>query len=128
MNKATIENRESGLSVRNKINNNFTELYDTVQSVSSFPLNVEFFTESKTFTDTDTNKVFHFDTTTESLCAIFPDSLSNGFNVALMNVGTNTIVLSSNSLKAYGNIVTAQYGGAFVYKKDTDFFAVGRLG
>jgi hypothetical protein len=80
-----------------------------------------------TFTDLDSNKIFHFDTTTQPLSAIFPDSLSNGFNVAVMNTGTNNLVLSASQLNSVGTTIGARYGGAFVYKDNSQLFAVGRL-
>jgi len=84
-------------------------------------------TTSKTFLNTDTCNVFHFDTTTQTLSAIFPFSLPNGFNVAIMNTGTNNLILSASQLNSIGTIIGATYGGAFVYKDNNQLFAVGRL-
>ncbi len=85
-------------------------------------------TNHKTFANSDNNKIFHFDTTTKSLCAIFPTALSNGFNVGIMNVGTNTLQVSSaDNYKSVGSFISVQYGGAFVYKQGTSLFAVGKL-
>ena len=85
------------------------------------------FATSKTFLSSDTSRVFHFNTTTQSLCAIFPNALPNGFNVAVMNTGTNGLVLSASQLNSVGNVLSVQYGGAFVYKDNNQLFAVGRL-
>lgn len=97
---------------------------------SMTPINVYTLTTDKIFTDLDTNKVFHFNTDVSILSAVFSPTLANGFNVALMNVGTNSLVLSTNpsvSLKARGNTVIDIYGGAFVYRDSDNFYAVGRL-
>jgi hypothetical protein len=96
-------------------------------SASNVKVNVVNNSADRIFSDTDNNKVIHFDTTTSSLCAIFPSSLSNGFNVAIMNVGTNQLVLSAADLKSIGATIATQYGGAFVYKDSDNLFAVGRL-
>jgi len=82
---------------------------------------------TKTFLSSDTCRVFHFDTTTQSLCAIFPSTLPDGFNVAVMNTGTNNLRLSAAQLNSVGNVIGAQYGGAFIYKDNSQLFAVGRL-
>jgi hypothetical protein len=84
-------------------------------------------TSSRVFTNSDTCKIFHFDTTTQPLCAIFPPSLFNGFNIAIMNTGTNNLRLSAAQLKSIGDIIEVQYGGAFIYKDNNQLFAVGRL-
>lgn len=84
---------------------------------------------SKTFTAADNFKIFHFDTTTQVLSAIFPiSSLPEGFNIAIMNTGTRHLALSaSNQLGAIGNKIVTRYGAAFVYKQGINLFAVGRL-
>ena len=86
-------------------------------------------TSSKLFTNTDNNKVVHFDTTAGSLYASFPVSLSTGFNVAVMNTGTNNLVLSSNrSIKSSGTTIAGGgYGGALIYNDGANIFAVGKL-
>ena len=96
-------------------------------SASNVRINVINSSASRTFTDDDNNRVVHIDTTTTSLCAIFPSSLSDGFNVAIMNTGTNNLVLSSAQLNSAGTIIATRYGGAFVYKDSNNLFAVGRL-
>ena len=97
---------------------------------SIVPVSVYTLSADKIFTDVDTNKVFHFNTNATILNAIFSPTLSNGFNVALMNVGTNSLVLSTNPsapLRARSNTVADLYGGAFVYKDSNSFYAAGRL-
>jgi len=63
------------------------------------------------------------------LTASIPSGLQAGFNVALMNTGTNNIVLSSQTtLFASGSSVASGYGGALIYTDSSNnVFAVGRL-
>ena len=96
-------------------------------SASNIKINVINSSIDRIFTDEDNNKVVHIDTTTGSLSAIFPSDLSNGFNVAIMNTGTNSLVLSAAQLNSAGTTITTQYGGAFVYKDSNNLFAVGKL-
>lgn len=81
------------------------------------------------FTDADNNKIIHFNTSAQTLSAIFPSNLRTDFNCAIMNTGTNKLMLSTYApLKAVSNIVSVQYGSAFVYKDSgNDIYAVGRL-
>ena len=90
-------------------------------------INVTDFATTKTFLSSDTSRVFHFDTTTQPLCAVFPSTLPDGFNVAIMNTGTNTLRLSAAQLNSVGVTIGVRYGGAFVYKDNNQLFAVGRL-
>ena len=99
----------------------------TVTNNLSTSVHVSNFATTKTFLSSDTSRVFHFDTTTQPLCAIFPSALPNGFNVAIMNTGTNTLRLSAAQLNSVGVIIGVRYGGAFVYKDNNQLFAVGRL-
>lgn len=97
-------------------------------STLNVPVTVISVSGTTVFTDTDSNKAIHFDTTSASVCAVFPSSLTNGFNVAIMNTGINSVVLSSDiPLKATGTTIIDQYGGAFIYKQNNNIFAVGRL-
>lgn len=82
---------------------------------------------NKTFSVSDDCKIFHFNTSTKSLTATFPNSLPDGFNVAVMNTGTNVLRLSATTLYAVGQGISVQYGAAFVYKENGKIFAVGRL-
>ena len=72
-------------------------------------------------------KIFHFNTTSASLCAIIPSSLINGFNVSILNTGTNNIEISAANLRSTGTTIIDQYGGAYIYKQNNTVFAVGRL-
>lgn len=96
-------------------------------SSSNIPVTVVDVSASTTFTNNDTNKVYHFNTTSNSLCAIIPNSLSNGFNVAIMNVGTNNLQISAANLNSVGTTIIDQFGGAYIYKQNNTIFAVGRL-
>jgi hypothetical protein len=86
-------------------------------------------TTSYTLTNADNNKTIHFDTTVQSLCAIFPSSLRTNFNCAVMNTGTNVLTLSTyTTLRAIAPNISTQYGAAFVYKDSSNnIYAVGRL-
>ena len=96
-------------------------------SGSDIDINVITDNTSRVFTNEDNNKVIHLDTTISSLCAIFPDTLRVGFNVAIMNIGLNNLVLSAAQLNSIGTSITTRFGGAFIYKDSTSLFAVGRL-
>ena len=94
---------------------------------STIPVTVTDIIADKTFANVDTNKVFHF-STSSPLTAIFPSTLSDGFSVAIMNTGTSTLHLSTNgTYKAIGDVITDQYAGAYVYKANSEIFAVGGL-
>lgn len=83
-------------------------------------------TSSRTFTNADNSKVFHFNTTSSSLCAIFPSILPNGFNVGIVNVGTGTVVLSSDvTINAPGTQNSTPYSGMFIYEVNNTLFGVG---
>jgi hypothetical protein len=93
---------------------------------SIIPVTVSNISADKTFNDTDTNKIFHFDTTFLPLTASFPGVLSDGFNAAIMNTGTNYLYISSNiQYNAVGNKLIDRYSGAYVYKFNSNIFAVG---
>jgi len=115
------------LSTNNVTINALTVTTGLTAQSANIPVTVIDLTASKTFNDSDTNKVFHFNTATNSLCAIIPDSLSNGFNVAILNTETNSLVISAANLKSFGTTIVDQYGGAYIYKQNNDIFAVGRL-
>lgn len=123
------QNPTEKLSVNGSISSNNTIYTNniTVTNNLSTSVRVTDFTTSKTFLSSDTSRVFHFDTTTHPLCATFPSILPNGFNVAIMNTGTNTLRLSAAQLNSVGVIIGVRYGGAFVYKDNNQLFAVGRL-
>lgn len=122
------------------INNNTTITGDltVIDSISSrgsitasqsiIPVSVINLSNDRVFTNTDTNKVFHFDTSSTSLTAAFPTELSEGFNVAIMNTGTNSLILSSNgTINSIGSTIATRYGSSYVYTFSGQLFAVGRL-
>jgi len=86
-------------------------------------------TTSYTFTNDDNCRIVHFNTATQSLCAIFPSTLRTDFNCAVMNTGTNVLTLSTyTTLRAIAPNISTRYGAAFVYKDSSNnIYAVGRL-
>jgi hypothetical protein len=98
-------------------------------SASNVGVIVDVKTSSHTLTDSDNNRMIHFNTNTDSLCAIVPSNLRRDFNCGIMNTGTNSLVISSYStLNAVGSSINIRYGGAFVYKDSSNnVYAVGRL-
>jgi hypothetical protein len=97
-----------------------------IASKSIIPVTITTTSTNITFADTDTNTVFHFDTTSSPLTASFPGILTNGFNAAIMNIGTNYLYISSNiQYNAVGNKLIDRYSGAYVYKSNSNIFAVG---
>ena len=95
-------------------------------SASNIPVNVSDLSVNKVFTNADTNKIFHFDTTSGALTASLPGVLTDGFNVAIMNTGTNYLHISSNiQYNAVGDKLIDRYSGAYVYKSNSQIFAVG---
>jgi hypothetical protein len=81
------------------------------------------------FSDADKSKVIHFDTTTTTeISAIFPNTLSDGFNVGLINAGIGVIYLSGEDvINAPGSINSEIYTGVFIYKASGSLFGVGSL-
>ena len=101
-----------------------------VAKSSTIPLSVINVSTNIVFSNTDTNKVFHFDTTSTALTASFPSTLSEGFNIAIVDTGTKYLHLSAGSgltYKAIGTKLMDQYAGAYVYKTGSDIFAIGGL-
>jgi hypothetical protein len=81
------------------------------------------------FSDNDKSKVIHFDTTaTIEISAIFPNTLSDGFNVGVINAGSGVIYLSGEQIiNAPGLINSEIYTGFFVYKVNGSLFGIGSL-
>jgi len=108
------------------ITDNISARGTVTASQSIVPVTVTNLNVNRLFTDTDTNKVFHFDTTSGALTASFPGALTDGFNAAIMNTGTNYLYISSNiQYNAVGNKLIDRYSGAYVYKSSSNIFAVG---
>jgi hypothetical protein len=131
INLATINNLQAPTG-------SITNLYVQNLTADYFVTNVN---TNYLFTPDDNSKAFHFETTTTSLCAIFPISLPIGFNVSIYNVSNNSItaiVLSSNGdfFTPGTNVPPAPpqnstpFTGMFIYKAlDPDgapaFYGVG---
>jgi hypothetical protein len=48
--------------------------------------------------------------------------------VAIMNTGTNSLILSSNgTINSIGSTIATRYGSSYVYTFSGQLFAVGRL-
>ena len=108
------------------VTDNISARGSVAASQSIIPVTVTNISADKTFTNVDTNKIFHFDTTSGALTASFPGLLSDGFNAAIMNTGTNYLYISSNiQYNAVGNKLIDRYSGAYVYKSNSNIFAVG---
>jgi len=76
----------------------------------------------------DKSKTYHLDTTTGNLSVILPSTLSNGFNVRITNIGTNTVYVSSTqtpTICAFSNRCTLQFGSIFIYKANNKIFGTG---
>jgi hypothetical protein len=108
------------------VTDNISARGSVTASQSIIPVTVTNLSNNKIFADIDTNKIFHFDTSASALTASFPSALSEGFNTAIMNTGTNYLYISSNiQLNAVGNKLIDRYSGAYVYKFGANIFAVG---
>jgi hypothetical protein len=81
------------------------------------------------FTDNDSGKVFHIDTTLNpEVTANFSVTLNDGFNVSLVNTGTGIIYVRSNFLtpfNARGDFNSTQHTGMFIYKTNEQLFGIG---
>jgi len=84
-------------------------------------------TNNYILTEADKSKIFHVNTTTTPLITIsLPNSLTNGYNVGLVNIGTGTISLSTNGvLNTPGTSNTAQFTSILLYKTGNQFYGVG---
>ena len=98
-------------------------------SGSNVNINVVNTSSNWIFSNADNNKAIHFNTNSSVLTASIPSGLQAGFNVALMNTGTNSVILSSQTtLFASGSSVASGFGGALIYTDSSNnVFAVGRL-
>lgn len=87
------------------------------------PIPVTTQTASKTFTQADANRMYHFDTSSSSLTAFFPNVIGSGFSTKVVNIGTNTLHLSAPTLNTSVSSL-AQYECITVYKVSSAFFAI----
>lgn len=82
-------------------------------------------TTGYTLTSNDNNKIIECDGT---FTVILPDSLSTGFNVKIVNVGSGTITLAATTLQSIGNLLITQYTEANVYHRGGNIWlATGSL-
>lgn len=90
----------------------------------------------KVFTNGDSSKAFHFDTGDygSNIIAVLPSSLTNGFNVTILNIdstkssGSNTVSLSSNvAINTPNDSLTNSFTntGMLIYKYNNEFYGVG---
>jgi hypothetical protein len=102
----------------------------SIQDSSVSPVSVIDATDSIVFADSDNSKIFNFDTSSNSLSAIFPATLKNGFNVVIMNVGTNYLYLSApnSNYKSSGKTLYEIYDSAYVFVNNQNIYAIGKLG
>jgi hypothetical protein len=98
-------------------------------SGSNVNVNVVNTSTNWTFSNADNNNVLHFNTNSSNLTAAIPSTLQAGFNVALMNTGSNSVILSSNrTIFAAGSSISNGYGGALIYTDSSNnIYAVGKL-
>jgi len=86
-------------------------------------------TDNIVFTDSDSGKVFHIDTTLNpEVTANFSVTLNDGFNVSLVNTGTGIIYIASNFLtpfNARGDFNSTQHTGMFIYKTNDELYGIG---
>jgi hypothetical protein len=117
----------TSLTAENTISNflQTTDLTVTDEVVTNFLTTT--ITSDYVLNESDKSKIFHVDTTTTPLITIsFPDNLTNGYNVGLVNIGTGTVLLSTDgSFNSPGTTNTAQYTSMLIYKTDNEFYGVG---
>lgn len=119
---ATITNLQTTTNASDSmLVNNLTAVNNIITNFYVLSTNVD-----RTFTEEDNSKVFHFDTNATPLTATFPNTLPNGFNVGIMNMGTKTIFIESTPpLNAFSSENSTQYTGMFIYKANDEFFGIG---
>jgi len=102
-----------------------TNIKVTNDVVTNFIVTV--LTSNYTLTEADKSKIFHVDTTTTpSITITFSNSLANGYNVGLVNVGSGTVSLSTNgTFNAPGTNNTSQFTSILIYKTGNQFYGVG---
>ena len=105
----------------------FTNITATNNVVSNFLILTA--DNNITFSNADNSKTYHINTTvTPLLTAVFPETISNGFNVSIINTGIGAIELSANPpLNAIGLVNSKQYTGVLVYKQNDQFYGIGVL-
>jgi len=101
-----------------------------VEDSTVSPVSVIDVSNNFTFSNNDNSKIFNFNTATGILSAIFPANLKQGFNVVIMNIGTNYLYLSAPSFnyKSSGNTLYEIYDSAYIFVNNNNIYAVGKLG
>jgi len=102
----------------------------SIQESSVTPVSVIDLSNNFIFSDNDNSKIFNFNTSLGVLSAIFPANLKQGFNVAIMNVGTNYLYLSAPSFnyKSSGKTLYEIYDSAYIFVNNNNIYAIGKLG
>jgi hypothetical protein len=78
--------------------------------------------------DGDNGTIINVDTTNGDVYATFQDNLTEGLNVTLNNVGTNSIQLSSLSypISSASLVVSNQYSAVYVYLHNSALYVINR--
>jgi hypothetical protein len=98
----------------------------TATSIDYFVTEVS--TPSVVLSSEDNSKAYHFNTTSNTMTAVFPPILPDGFNVSIVNTGTGTIHFSSVQtpfILSTGLTNNTQYTGALIYKFNGLLYGVG---
>jgi len=101
-----------------------------IQDSTVSPVSVIDVSNNFIFSNNDNSKILNFDTTAGALSAIFPANLKQGFNVVIMNIGTNYLYLSAPSFnyKSSGSTLYEIYDSAYIFVNNNNIYAVGKLG
>ena len=120
------------LSTIGGTSDNWNSAYTTLCATSSFYITTTItpavFPNGYTFSDSDNTKIFHVDTTTAAVSVLLPDSLSNGFSVTLITLGTNMLQVSSTQtpfLCANGSRIYLPYASTLLYKYNNLLWGLG---
>lgn len=110
------------LSTGNVNSSNLTIYGNVITNISVLSANTDIILD-----DTYNSKIVHIDTTTTpSVTLSLPNTISNGFNVSIVNAGTGTVTISApDGFNAPGTTNSTSYTGMFVYKVNNQFFGVG---
>lgn len=126
------------LSAVNSVLTNVTAVNTQITSLTSTDLLVtnnvttnflvSTITNNYVFSDLDNSKTYHFNTTvTPSITAVFPESISNGFNVSIINAGIGAVFIQGEGtgVNAPGLVNTIANTGFMIYKYDNQLFGIG---
>ena len=78
--------------------------------------------------DGDNGTIINVDTTDGNVYAVFQDNLTEGLNVTLNNIGTNSIELSSLSypINSASLEISNQYSAVYVYLHNDELYVINR--